>query len=399
MATAMLAVALGLLPPVPAAHADPDIEGSLDQIEAIRALPADALLGAGPARRLLGPYDRLRQSARESLGLDYLVYYSQLFQQGSEDLADDRLLVGQLHALARWELLEHERFGESALGVYFVDVRELLGNPPSQFSDATDSSFLVNDGEDSFASLKQLFWEQRLLAGRLDIIAGQIELQGFMNGNSYADDDSYSFVAQPLSTNPVTALPPAGLGAYLELRPSAHGYFSLAFVDANANGKLPDFDTFAKGEYVFAAELGWTPSFDGIGGGAYRFTAVRADATASEPSGSGFALSFEQQLGAAWGLFLRYQSAWGRKPALQASLGAGAVWTRPFGRRRDWLGLAFFWGDPSQRDRSDELGVETYWRLQLSDRLELTPDLQVHVHPDRGDGLSLVGGLRLRLAL
>jgi hypothetical protein len=351
--------------------------------------------------RILAPYDGLRERARERLGLDYEVAYSLLFQQGSGGVREGRSLVGQLHVQALWSPLHPPRFGSGSLGLYFVDLREFLGTSATEFSESLDSSFLVNDSDvdGAFTSLQELWWQQRLLAGRVGLVVGQLDLPSLMNANTYADDDTISFVAQPVSTNPVSAIPAPGLGAYLELVPSDLAYLSFAFVDANANGRYPDFETFARGEYVYAGELGLTPSFEGVGAGTYRFSGYYADETADEPAGSGFALSFEQELGDAWGLFLRYQVAFENEPALKQSLGVGAVATRPFGRAGDWLGLALIWAEPSDDTRRDEFGVEAYWRIQLGERLELTPDLQIHAHPGRDEAVSFVGGLRLRLVL
>jgi len=399
----LLCPALGaLLCAASPALSDPDITGKLEGAADFRSRPSHALLGRGPADRLLGSYDALRERANEALDLDYFTYYATLFQQGSEGDSDEaRSLVGQLHAVALWNLVEHPVLGKGSLGFYFVDVRNFLGKSAGALSEHCDTSLGVNDGDvdEPFTALVDLWWEQRFLDERLSLLAGQIELQGLMNANTYADDDTFSFLAQPVSTNPAAVIVPAGLGAFAQARPSDRLYLSLAFVDAAANGEYPDFETFANGEYLYAGELGLTPEIPGVGGGTYRFTGFWREETQVAPAAAGWALSFEQDLGERAALFLRYAGVDAEDCDLQQVLGTGVVLRRPFGRARDWIGFAFMWGDVSDEARSDEYALETYWRTQLTERLEFTPDLQIHLHPDRGDGVSVMGGLRLRIAL
>ena len=170
-------------------------------------------------------------------------------------------------------------------------------------------------------------------------------------------------------------------------------------MDAAANGEYPDFETFANGEHLYAGELGLTPEIPGIGAGTYRLTGFWRDETEAAPAATGWALSFEQDLGERAGLFLRYAAVDEEECALEQVLGTGIVLRRPFGRDRDWIGFAFMWGDVSDDSLRNEYALEAYWRVQLTERLELTPDLQIHAHPGRGDGVSLMGGLRLRIAL
>ena len=126
----------------------------------------------------------------------------------------------------------------------------------------------------------------------------------------------------------------------------------------------------------------FTPEIPGVGAGTYRFTGFWRDETEAAPAAAGWALSFEQDLGERAGLFLRYAGVDEEECDLQQVLGTGVVLRRPFGRARDWIGFAFMWGDVSDESRSDEYALETYWRIQLTERLEFTPDLQIHVHPD-----------------
>jgi porin len=69
----------------------------------------------------------------------------------------------------------------------------------------------------------------------------------------------------------------------------------------------------------------------------------------------------------------------------------------------DLLALGFTWGRPSAKTYGDELQdeytVELLYRLQLTHRLCLSPDVQVLIHPARNPDTDVVAvfGLRARL--
>ncbi len=67
----------------------------------------------------------------------------------------------------------------------------------------------------------------------------------------------------------------------------------------------------------------------------------------------------------------------------------------------DWIRAAFIWGHPADPTLRDQFGIEAYWRLQLRERVQFTPDLQVIIHPsDRPQSKTeFVAGLRLLISL
>ena len=51
----------------------------------------------------------------------------------------------------------------------------------------------------------------------------------------------------------------------------------------------------------------------------------------------------------------------------------GIVFTQAFAYINDWLGIGFIWTDPSESSRRDDYGMETFWRLQLTQNVQVTP--------------------------
>ena len=70
------------------------------------------------------------------------------------------------------------------------------------------------------------------------------------------------------------------------------------------------------------------------------------------------------------GLYWRQATAFG----VRLGMSAGVVFTQAFGFNNDWLGLGFIWNDPSDGNRADDYGVEAFWRVQLTETLQITPD-------------------------
>lgn len=71
---------------------------------------------------------------------------------------------------------------------------------------------------------------------------------------------------------------------------------------------------------------------------------------------------------------------------------------------RNTLPLGLHWGEPSERTfgpgLSDQYTFELFYRLQLLERLAITPDIQVLVDPalNPDTEVAAVFGLRARLA-
>ncbi len=65
------------------------------------------------------------------------------------------------------------------------------------------------------------------------------------------------------------------------------------------------------------------------------------------------------------------------------------------GFQQDELGFASFWVDPVKQNQNDEYGVETFWRFQLTNRSQLTPDIQL-IRPSGSVNRNLETVLSLR---
>ena len=74
---------------------------------------------------------------------------------------------------------------------------------------------------------------------------------------------------------------------------------------------------------------------------------------------------------------------------------------RKFRRNSDLLGLALNWGQPPQEELDAQTTGEFFYRLQLSQNLAITPNLQLLRDPalNQEEDTVWVAGLRVRLTL
>lgn len=59
----------------------------------------------------------------------------------------------------------------------------------------------------------------------------------------------------------------------------------------------------------------------------------------------------------------------------------GIAHVHPFGRRGDMFGAAFNYTEPSSAGRHHENVFESFYRLRITQSVDLGPDLEVSIHP------------------
>ena len=78
----------------------------------------------------------------------------------------------------------------------------------------------------------------------------------------------------------------------------------------------------------------------------------------------------------------------------------GVGWYRPFGKRADGVGLGFSWGEPFGDQARNQSGVEAYFRMQLTNEIAITPDIQYIKNPanNPAENSTFVFSVRVRAA-
>ena len=110
-------------------------------------------------------------------------------------------------------------------------------------------------------------------------------------------------------------------------------------------------------------------------------------------------VSCQQELSPKLATFLRYGNGDGRRTAIQQSLSAGFVFTQAAGYNNDWFGVGLIWNDPSDGNRQDDYGMEMFWRLQLTENVQLTPDVQLYFDPSNTPNRDFQAAFGLRVGM
>ena len=157
-------------------------------------------------------------------------------------------------------------------------------------------------------------------------------------------------------------------------------------------------------DYFTAAEFGLTPRLKGLGQGYYQFTGWHTDGRkihtrSKQSSGKGFALRFEQFIGEDLLPFVTYSRASGGANPVRQLVTAGIGLRDIFGYKEDIVAMAIGWGQPEDRSLRNQTVGELFYRMQISDYLQVTPDIQIIREPSRNRDNDTIGvfGLRVRL--
>jgi len=359
----------------------------------------------GDTLRFEGLFQWKRRLSRE-YGLDFVYLNAPVIQWGSE--SGDVYVDNEMDLLGQWRLFESDRDQGKIVfwGVWLQTFSSLTTN---EFAGRQNLLTSPNGGEvdrdRGIAAINSLWWEHSLADNCFVYRLGQLWLPSLWGSNKYTSDDRLSFMAAVLSGPQGVnwASTNRSLGGMATFQ-SASFYVSAGFANA-VPSNYPDFDRLGDGKFIVLGELGWRPTFQGRHEGAYKITVSHTDGTdepGDERSGWGLMLSLRQDIDDRIGLFARYHRSWSRFDlGSRQTASAGVVFTKPFAWTDDWLGIAWLMNDPADRSLRTEHGVEIFWRLQLTPRLQFTPDLQVYFTPARSNGndWTVVPGVRLRYVL
>ena len=310
--------------------------------------------------------------------------------------------------LATWEPLRTgNKAGRLVVGIAHD---QTFGHPTTrEFADdqgvVETPNDLDTDPDMTFTTLGLLHWEQETATGPgrgWGWRAGQLYGPAYFGAARYLDDDRAYFMARPLAAAAGAQWVGAndiGLGA-MAMTWRDPFYVSVAVMDGKANREYPDFSSFADGQFLYVVEAGFRTDSGGPNATTVRLTASHLDVhDGQEPDkgpGGSVMVSAMKRFEGRWALAGRWSSSYRRLSAdYRELLSLGALWLAPFGKSHDLVGFGVFAGDPSDPARGRESGFEIMYKLQLSQAINLTPDVQYWKRSDGGSDVGVwIAGLR-----
>ena len=343
-----------------------------------------------------------KSRVNSNYGLRFGVDYTMLYQKLSDSQTDeDHALSGILRGYGEWTPFDRQSKNAGRL-VFKVDNRHKITGDVTAANLGGEAGYIGQTG----VLFNDIGWEvidfnwQKGIGDRGGLIAGRFDPMDYLAVLGYANPwTAFSNAATLL--NPAIAFPDAswGIGGGSWLTDSWYWKGSVN----DANGSLTNYEWFRDGSEFFKwGEVGWSPSRD------ERYTAnvhlmawhVDDREEVGLDSADGFSVGANwTTTDQRWMVFGRAGWSDGDAALYEESYTAGFM--RKFRRNSDLLGLALNWGQPPQEELDAQTTGEFFYRLQLSQNLAITPNLQLLRDPalNQEEDTVWVAGLRVRLTL
>ncbi|MGI9364805.1 MAG: carbohydrate porin [Rhizobiaceae bacterium] len=348
----------------------------------------------------LDPVEQALQGLRESVGLSLSFDYQALYQQANNSLTRvDQSSSGQARMVGNWNLLNRDSENSGSL-VFILEHLHLLSQKISPSSLAGQIGYAGATGVtfgDTDTTLSVAYWSQTLADGQAGFVAGRIDPGDYTDILGYVNPRT-TFSNYSILFSPVLPIPDPGFGV------AGGGFITdqiyvLGLV-SDANGSLTDIDWFPGGSELFSyGEVGWTPEASkryliNVHLGVFHVDA-RTDAGVPESHGAMLSANYTFETG----LMIYGRLGWsqGAAPIARRAANVGLIWAP--GTYDDLFGVGVTVADPSDRTLQIQTTFEAFYRLDLSDNLALTADVQHLSNPGFNSKNPWVFGLRLRFNL
>ena len=358
----------------------------------------------------LQPYFDFKDNLKESSGFGYGLDYSTVFLGANESLDLKNSSSGMVRFYASWELIGRGKENSGALN-FKVEHRH-------KYSEVAPKGFGFNLGyvgmivppfnNDGFR-VTNFYWRQRFNDGKISFVVGLLDATDYLDVYGLASPWMH-FMNFAFSTGSETVYIPndAALGLAVAGMLTDNIYIIANISDAGSDPTDPlnNFKTFfSNNDYFKSVEVGWVSSkdrffFDNIH--LTYWNSDGSDVTSSLP-GWGIAFSATHYFENKWLPFIRGGYAKDGGTLLQKSLTAGVGYQPVQGG--NLLGAAIGWGEVNETSwmsgLDDQITMELFYRIQLSTRIVLTPDLQYVINPAINPDASsiFIWGIRARLAM
>jgi len=357
---------------------------------------------------LLQDYFDWKDRLREDHGISYTFDYTSGLLYPSETLGtEDLFSSGVVRFIGIWDLIGRDS-GNTGTFVFKGEHRHRYTDIPvsGTAQEIGYAGLILPTMSDIGYRLSMLGWDQKLREGRIEVYLGFLDLTEFVDAYPLASPWTGFYNFSLANGSAAIPWPDDGtLGAYLSGMITENLYITAGLADNGSDSTDPfkDFDSFFNdNEYFSSVELGLTSSKENYFLDNTHVTLWHTDEReeAGVSDGWGAAFSFSRFFGENWIPFLRAAYTDDGGSLLQKTVNTG------FGYKleKSQLGVGFIWGQPNEdtfgAELSDQYATEFFCRLQLTQNIELTPDIQLIFDPAFNPEADEVWvfGLRTRVA-
>lgn len=367
---------------------------SIDELMIETAEPKDALTG------WVQLHDRWTTSMNRlenKTGLRFAIDYTSLVQWANESIGEDLGSSGDFRLSARWRMWGRE---SGNVGRINFQVRNRHGYstiPPSRLGSSIGSLWPTARGfNDSGWDVMHAYFQQYFPDLGFTFRLGWSRVDNMFDAYAFRNQRLF-FINSAFSDNPGVAFPAFGPTALVGYSPIENvnitiGAGSSDFLQLESFGNL-----LRREDWFSAGQIAWNPQIFSEGSSLLQamYWYGRAAPDAQTPDGEGVSLVAQHRTPQDTTVFARYAYSASTATIAQhmASTGVGLT---PFDQRDDDIfGLAFAYGRPSVRSLRDQYVLESFYRIQLTSEIQLTPDIQFIFNPSLNpseDLIVVVGG-------
>ncbi len=325
------------------------------------------------------------------------------YEQYATDVLDGQKNFGTF----AWRVWSDWNFLTLENGSRFSLEWALLGSPGLNYN-VTDEQLTRNVGAVSLlnanyypnpAALDEFIVKASLPSVGVVGLIGRTDLSNRFDTNRVANDGFRQFVSFPLQNN--LSIPWSdygGAGGVLRYNHNERLYVMVAGSESDSDEPFAFWKTAGQGNWYEMAEVGAAVDVPWLGVGHYRLTPWHSHTEGED--GWGVGINFDQELGRSDVVaFFRFGIGDPDVTPVKTFVSAGAAWLGPFGRKNDMTGIGFAFSDPSPGTESsrDETLFEIFYRLAVRPWIQISPDLQVVIHPASNPSAEVVWipGVRL----
>ncbi len=362
-----------------------------------------SIIESGPIVDLGKKLASWNQTLKQKTGLALGFSHTPLWQYASSSSARQFAGAGDFDFYGQWHIFHTSQTNPGYVGFAFENRHHLAPITPVELSKQIGTLWSTASSYNAQSlALIQLWWEQYLFDKHLMFRVGKIDQTDFLDANEFQTSKLY-FFNSALADNPAIAFPANGLGGIIGVSFDSIMYLIAGLGDANADKTALSCNSFFnEHEYFQAVEVGIDPKKNSFGEDNYHITLWRIDQRTdpTTPSGYGATISAQHGLNKYIIPFVRFSYAAKKALVLKELFSGGIVINHPFNSNVSVLGFGAAYGISNTNVRSQYI-AESFYRIQVTPNVQLTPDLQIIFNPIKTDVHNpvFVAGLRTRIYL
>lgn len=358
-------------------------------------------------KNILKQWETWKTGLEERTGFGFGADYTAVGLRATESLGDNSAASDIFRLYGSWALFNRGSKNTGSLEFKAENRHAFTDIPPATFGLVVGYAGVPEPVfNDQGVRGTTFYWKQHFLEDRAVARVGIIDIKEYFDVYALASPwNGYFNLAFSTGANTMIVLPDGAFGAMVGGYLTDKVYAAISIADASADPTFPfesidtffgDFDTFK------SLEIGLT-------GGGKKFFLDNAhisfwhlddSAETGAPGGWGVMGSFSTLINGKWLPYLRAGWADEGGGLYEASVSTGFGYMKQPGG--NLVGVGLNWGRPNSDtlplDLNDQWTGEFFYRLQLSENVQITPNIQILAEPalNPNENLIILLGLRTR---